>query len=208
MSPWNSLHYHSPPALFLVAVRRDWHQRVCDCLPGVKVPTACRLDYCSLWRSLVCPGLTSPWIFTSALFCVTSNFTASLGYQPPLFPEGERDLEIPSVQHHLQRVQYVWTRWSADHLVLVVQKLGWLSQVIIHLQSQLLNFGASCLQMLGRLFLFPFFLTYSIITFVFLSFYHNVSCLTLISSCCFTHSTGDFYACVCTSFLSLFSVCM
>lgn len=30
-----------------------------------------------------------------------SPFEASLGYQPPLFPEEERDLAVTSVQHHL-----------------------------------------------------------------------------------------------------------
>ena len=34
-----------------------------------------------------------------------SSFERSLGYQPPLFPELEGDLEVPSVQHHLQRAQ-------------------------------------------------------------------------------------------------------
>ncbi|XP_024654489.2 uncharacterized protein LOC106675134 [Maylandia zebra] len=39
-----------------------------------------------------------------------SPFEASLGYQPPLFPERETDLEVPSVQHHLQRCRRVWSR--------------------------------------------------------------------------------------------------
>lgn len=39
-----------------------------------------------------------------------SPFEASLGYQPPLFPEEEADLAVPSVQHHLQRCRRVWTR--------------------------------------------------------------------------------------------------
>ena len=40
--------------------------------------------------------------------CLTSSatglspFECLLGYQPPLFPELERDLDVPSVQHHLQ----------------------------------------------------------------------------------------------------------
>jgi len=41
--------------------------------------------------------------------CATglSPFEASLGYQLPPFPEEERDLEVPSVQHHLQRAQWI-----------------------------------------------------------------------------------------------------
>lgn len=39
-----------------------------------------------------------------------SPFEASLGYQPPLFPEEEADLAVPSVQHHLQRCRRVWSR--------------------------------------------------------------------------------------------------
>lgn len=43
-----------------------------------------------------------------------SPFEASIGYQPPLFPELETDLDVPSVQHHLQRCQQAWrmTRWA------------------------------------------------------------------------------------------------
>lgn len=43
-----------------------------------------------------------------------SPFEASIGYQPPLFPELETDLDVPSVQHHLQRCQRAWrmTRWA------------------------------------------------------------------------------------------------
>ncbi|KAL3992222.1 crystallin, alpha A [Sarotherodon galilaeus] len=37
-----------------------------------------------------------------------SPFEASIGYQPPLFPELETDLDVPSVQHHLQRCQRAW----------------------------------------------------------------------------------------------------
>uniref|UniRef100_A0AAQ4S1T4 Chromo domain-containing protein n=1 Tax=Gasterosteus aculeatus aculeatus TaxID=481459 RepID=A0AAQ4S1T4_GASAC len=32
----------------------------------------------------------------------------SLGYQPPLFPELEKVLDEPSIQHHLQRAQQTW----------------------------------------------------------------------------------------------------
>ncbi|XP_025760795.1 uncharacterized protein LOC109200937 isoform X1 [Oreochromis niloticus] len=39
-----------------------------------------------------------------------SPFEASLGYQPPLFPENELDLAVPSAQHHLRRCQRVWLR--------------------------------------------------------------------------------------------------
>uniref|UniRef100_A0A3Q2VMJ8 Integrase catalytic domain-containing protein n=1 Tax=Haplochromis burtoni TaxID=8153 RepID=A0A3Q2VMJ8_HAPBU len=39
-----------------------------------------------------------------------SPFEASLGYQPPLFPEQEAELAVPSVQHHLQRCRRAWTR--------------------------------------------------------------------------------------------------
>lgn len=37
-----------------------------------------------------------------------SPFEASIGYQPPLFPDQEADLEVPSVQHHLRRCQRAW----------------------------------------------------------------------------------------------------
>uniref|UniRef100_A0A3B3HPV2 Gypsy retrotransposon integrase-like protein 1 n=1 Tax=Oryzias latipes TaxID=8090 RepID=A0A3B3HPV2_ORYLA len=42
-----------------------------------------------------------------------SPFEASLGYSPPLFPSHELDLAVPSVQHHLQRVQRVWRQAKA-----------------------------------------------------------------------------------------------
>lgn len=37
-----------------------------------------------------------------------SPFMVSLGFQPPLFPEQELDLAVPSVQAHLKRCQGVW----------------------------------------------------------------------------------------------------
>ena len=54
-----------------------------------------------------------PWIeyahnsLTSAATGL-SPFESSLGYQPTLFPELEGDLEVPSVQHHLQQAQRTW----------------------------------------------------------------------------------------------------
>lgn len=39
-----------------------------------------------------------------------SPFEVSLGYQPPLFPEEEADLTVPSVQHHLQHCHRAWAR--------------------------------------------------------------------------------------------------
>uniref|UniRef100_A0A3P9HWX0 Integrase catalytic domain-containing protein n=1 Tax=Oryzias latipes TaxID=8090 RepID=A0A3P9HWX0_ORYLA len=42
-----------------------------------------------------------------------SPFEASLGYSPPLFPSQELDLAVPSVQHHLQRVQHFWNQARA-----------------------------------------------------------------------------------------------
>lgn len=39
-----------------------------------------------------------------------SPFEASLGYQPPLFPEQERELAVLSVQHHLQCCRRTWAR--------------------------------------------------------------------------------------------------
>lgn len=39
-----------------------------------------------------------------------SPFEASLGYQPPLFPENETELAVPSVQHHLRHCRRVWQR--------------------------------------------------------------------------------------------------
>uniref|UniRef100_A0A3P9JFM0 Gypsy retrotransposon integrase-like protein 1 n=1 Tax=Oryzias latipes TaxID=8090 RepID=A0A3P9JFM0_ORYLA len=42
-----------------------------------------------------------------------SPFEASLGYAPPLFPSHELDLAVPSVQHHLQRVQRIWRQAQA-----------------------------------------------------------------------------------------------
>ncbi|KAL7833630.1 hypothetical protein AOLI_G00285900 [Acnodon oligacanthus] len=37
-----------------------------------------------------------------------SPFEVSLGYQPPLFPEEEVDLEVPSVQAHIRRCRRAW----------------------------------------------------------------------------------------------------
>uniref|UniRef100_A0A3Q2VWQ2 Gypsy retrotransposon integrase-like protein 1 n=1 Tax=Haplochromis burtoni TaxID=8153 RepID=A0A3Q2VWQ2_HAPBU len=37
-----------------------------------------------------------------------SPFEASLGYQPPLFPEEDLTLSVPSAPHHLRRCQRVW----------------------------------------------------------------------------------------------------
>ena len=37
-----------------------------------------------------------------------SPFEASLGYQPPLFPEEESELAVPSVQQHVQRCRKIW----------------------------------------------------------------------------------------------------
>uniref|UniRef100_A0A3B3BQW6 Integrase catalytic domain-containing protein n=1 Tax=Oryzias melastigma TaxID=30732 RepID=A0A3B3BQW6_ORYME len=42
-----------------------------------------------------------------------SPFEAALGYSPPLFPSQELDLAVPSVQHHLQRCQRIWTQSKA-----------------------------------------------------------------------------------------------
>lgn len=58
-------------------------------------------------------GLNMP-IMLSPLLLGLSPFEASIGYQPPLFPELETDLDVPSVQHHLQRCQRAWrmTRWA------------------------------------------------------------------------------------------------
>uniref|UniRef100_A0A8C8DEE2 Integrase catalytic domain-containing protein n=1 Tax=Oryzias sinensis TaxID=183150 RepID=A0A8C8DEE2_9TELE len=42
-----------------------------------------------------------------------SPFEAALGYSPPLFPSQELDLAVPSVQHHLQRCQRIWTQTKA-----------------------------------------------------------------------------------------------
>lgn len=37
-----------------------------------------------------------------------SPFMASLGYQPPLFPDEERDIAVPSVQSHMRRCRRIW----------------------------------------------------------------------------------------------------
>uniref|UniRef100_A0A3P9MMP6 Gypsy retrotransposon integrase-like protein 1 n=1 Tax=Oryzias latipes TaxID=8090 RepID=A0A3P9MMP6_ORYLA len=42
-----------------------------------------------------------------------SPFEISLGYSPPLFPSQELDLAVPSVQHHLQRIQRIWRQAKA-----------------------------------------------------------------------------------------------
>ena len=39
-----------------------------------------------------------------------SPFMASLGYQPPLFPELEEEIAVPSVQTHLRRYRRIWKR--------------------------------------------------------------------------------------------------
>lgn len=56
-----------------------------------------------------------PWVeyvHNSLTSSVTglSPFEASLGYQPPLFPENETELAVPSVQHHLRHCRRVWQR--------------------------------------------------------------------------------------------------
>ena len=42
-----------------------------------------------------------------------SPFMASLGYQPPLFPELEEEIAVPSVQTHLRRCRRIWKRTRA-----------------------------------------------------------------------------------------------
>lgn len=39
-----------------------------------------------------------------------SPLEVSLGYQPPLFPEEEADLTVPSVRHHLPHCRCAWAR--------------------------------------------------------------------------------------------------
>ena len=39
-----------------------------------------------------------------------SPFMASLGYQPPLFPELEEEISVPSVQAHMRRCRHTWKR--------------------------------------------------------------------------------------------------
>lgn len=39
-----------------------------------------------------------------------SPFEVSLGYQPPLFPEEEAELAVPSIQRHIRRCHRVWTQ--------------------------------------------------------------------------------------------------
>ena len=39
-----------------------------------------------------------------------SPFMASLGYQPPLFPDLEEEIAVPSVQTHLRRCRRIWKR--------------------------------------------------------------------------------------------------
>ena len=41
---------------------------------------------------------------------VLSPFMASLGYQPPLFPELEEEISVPSVQAHMRRCRRTWKR--------------------------------------------------------------------------------------------------
>eukprot|EP00064_Thunnus_orientalis_P021369 superscaffoldBa00006435_g21530 len=38
----------------------------------------------------------------------TPPFEASLGFQPPFFPAQERELAVPSIQHHIRRCWKVW----------------------------------------------------------------------------------------------------
>uniref|UniRef100_A0A3Q2FFW7 Integrase catalytic domain-containing protein n=1 Tax=Cyprinodon variegatus TaxID=28743 RepID=A0A3Q2FFW7_CYPVA len=42
-----------------------------------------------------------------------SPFEASMGYQPPLFPSQERELAVPSVQHHLRMCHRAWRKTRA-----------------------------------------------------------------------------------------------
>ena len=39
-----------------------------------------------------------------------SPFEASLGYQPPLFPDDHKEIAVPSVAHHIHRCKRVWTQ--------------------------------------------------------------------------------------------------
>lgn len=61
----------------------------------------------STWSSLL------PWVeysFNSLTSSATglSPFEASLGYQPPLLPEEESELAVPSVQQHIRRCRKIW----------------------------------------------------------------------------------------------------
>ncbi|KAI3360355.1 hypothetical protein L3Q82_014659, partial [Scortum barcoo] len=59
-----------------------------------------------------------PWVEFSHNSLVSSAtglspFEAPLGYRPPLFPRQERELAVPSIQHHLQRCKAMWQRTRA-----------------------------------------------------------------------------------------------
>ncbi|KAK7883236.1 hypothetical protein WMY93_029410 [Mugilogobius chulae] len=67
-----------------------------------------------------------PWVEYSHNSLVTSAtgmspFEASLGYQPPLFPEQEQELAVPSIQHHLQRCKNIWVKTRAALLKTTVR---------------------------------------------------------------------------------------
>ncbi|KAK7918601.1 hypothetical protein WMY93_009885 [Mugilogobius chulae] len=74
-----------------------------------------------------------PWVEYAHNSLVSSStgmspFEASIGYQPPLFPEQEQELAVPSVQHHLQRCRNVWKRTRAALLKSGVRTKAWADQ--------------------------------------------------------------------------------
>lgn len=71
-----------------------------------------------------------PWVEYSHNSMVSSStglspFEASIGYQPPLFPEQEHELAVPSIQHHLQRCKNIWKRTQAALLKTTARTKAW-----------------------------------------------------------------------------------
>lgn len=61
------------------------------------------------------PGLNMLTILMSSATGM-SPFTISLGYQPPLFPEQEEEVAVPSVQAYLRQCRSIW---KAAHTALL-----------------------------------------------------------------------------------------
>lgn len=77
----------------------------------------------SSWSSLL------SWVEYAHNSLTTSStgllpFEIALGYQPPLFPETELELAVPSVWHHLRRYQRVWIQ-ARRALLTTKARLRW-----------------------------------------------------------------------------------
>ena len=54
-----------------------------------------------------------------------SPFEAQMGYQPPLFPDLEKDTEVPSAAHFIRRCRAVWRKVRASLSRMSLKQKGW-----------------------------------------------------------------------------------